>query len=214
MLGLSINGKHTFQNMGMKMLDYEISTPEPIIIKVEVPGLDGALDFSEYSGEIRYKERELKASFDFYEPDSKKALGRISEIMNDVNGLSAKIILDSDPLFFYKGRVKIDFSATDYVYYKAVLKAKVYPYKLKTNFTEITETVNGQKTITCNNLRKSVVPKIIATAPFELQFNGKNIMIPRSGTFIEPNIKFKEGKNTILCKGTGTITFQYQEGSL
>jgi phage-related protein len=63
------------------------------------------------------------------------------------------------------------------------------------------------------NGKKRVVPAIAATAPFTLYHEGNTYSIT-AGTTTIPEIELKEGVNDIAVKGTGTITFTYQEGVL
>ncbi len=195
--------------------DIVVTSPQVDIKKIQVPGRDGELDLSTaLTGEPVYKNRTITIKLAIREYDLIKVRKMLDEINNYIHGKEHKIVIMDNPSFFYKGRCSISENRKNRARTDVTITVDAYPYKLKNDITEITKTVNGQQSVICHNLRKSVVPKIITTAPFELQFNGKNITISKSGTFIEPNIKFLEGENTVLCKGTGSITFQYQEGSL
>ena len=72
---------------------------------------------------------------------------------------------------------------------------------------------SSEKTVVCNNLKKSVVPEIKTNSEFEIEFN-KNKFTHSSGTFVIPEILLKEGKNEIKFKGNGTVTVTYIEGCL
>ena len=211
MQGLTINGMHTFEHYRLKMISVEIAPPVPIVIKQEVPGRDGALDFSRFFGEIKYKERKFVAVFDFFEADQSRAVERLSEIFNDLNGTQASIINDADPFFHYDGRLLVEYNDSEKPYYQIKLKADLYPYKLKNSITEVTENITGQKNVICNNLRRPVVPQVVNNAEFTLKF-GDNVVTIQPGTHTIPDLLLIQGRNVITCIGTGKISFKYQEG--
>lgn len=48
MLGLTIGEKHTYNDFRLKMLSsFVVSPPEPVVNKIQIPGMDGMLDISE-----------------------------------------------------------------------------------------------------------------------------------------------------------------------
>lgn len=63
------------------------------------------------------------------------------------------------------------------------------------------------------NSKKRAVPAITATAPFTIYHEGNTYSVG-AGTTTIPELELKEGVNDIAVKGSGTITFTYQEGSL
>ena len=63
------------------------------------------------------------------------------------------------------------------------------------------------------NSRKRAVPTITATSPFTI-YHGSNTYSIGAGTFTIPEIELTEGVNDIAVKGSGTITFTWQEGDL
>ena len=176
--------------------------------------MDGVYDMSEsLSGEIRYKNRTLIAVFDMKEPNAKEFKRRFSKIANYIHGLAKKIILDTDSKYYYKGRISVNYTQKNFLFYEITVSANVFPYKMKLNNTVVTENVIDESSIICHNERKSVVPTITTDANFSLEFNGMPVSIT-AGENIVPDIKFVQGDNIVTCHGTGNITFTYQEGSL
>ena len=211
MNGMTINGKHTFRDLGLKLKSYKISPAKAIEKKIKVPGMDGALDVSEYTGEVLFEERSFEAKFDFASKDAIKKEKKLSDIQNELNGVKAKIYLDTDPSSYYEGRLAVEYDPKNIVYTELTIKSKFYPYKLKKDITKVTKTIKQQGTVNCRNLRKTVIPKITCNANMNLTFGNITASL-RSGTSIVPEVRFKQGDNVVECKGNGTITFEYQEG--
>jgi hypothetical protein len=78
----------------------------------------------------------------------------------------------------------------------------------------VTTAINGKAYIDCPNERMSTVPTITVDGNVLLSFGDIQSLALSSGTHQYPDIKFVAGDNQIVCSGTGTITFTYQEGSL
>lgn len=67
--------------------------------------------------------------------------------------------------------------------------------------------------IEINNDRMSVIPKITCEEDTIITFKDNSYSLS-AGTHELLNIQFKEGINIVELQGTGTITFEFQEGSL
>ena len=80
------------------------------------------------------------------------------------------------------------------------------------NFTYISHdgSMHGLQLV---NGRKRAVPTITTTSPFTIYHEGNTYSVG-TGTFIIPEIELKEGVNDVAVKGSGTITFTWQEGGL
>jgi len=63
------------------------------------------------------------------------------------------------------------------------------------------------------NAKKRAVPTITASSAFTLYHEGNTYTVA-AGTTTIPELEFKEGINDVAVKGTGTISFTWQEGSL
>lgn len=214
MVGLTIGEKHTYNDFGLKMLSFNVSSPEIYEEKVDVPGRNGPLDMSEaLTGEPVYQNRKMVSVFDMNEPDLEMFRTRMSKIRNAWHGKYLSIMDDKDPGYYYEGRVSVDYTEKNPLFYEITISADINPFKLKVEATTVSATVSGETTVICENERMSVVPTITMDADFTLTFG--DITIPAdAGTHIFPDIKFTEGTNEIICSGYGNITFTYQEGAL
>lgn len=63
------------------------------------------------------------------------------------------------------------------------------------------------------NSKMRAVPRITASAPMTLYYEGASYQIP-AGVSSIPEIELREGINDIAVKGSGTISFAWREGSL
>ena len=213
MLGLTIGGKHTAYDFGLKLLTFQVSSPEPVTNEVEIPGMNGMLDLSEtLSGEIIYRNRTITAEFLMEEQDETQLQNRLNDIRNYIHGIMHDICPDMDGVYMYTGRTKVDFTVMG-VYQLVTLTADVLPYKMKRADTVVSQTIEEEGAVICYNERKSVVPTITTDADFVLQFGDISVGVS-AGETIVPDIKFVQGENIITCTGTGTISFTYREGSL
>lgn len=213
MTGLKIGEKHTYTDFGLKMLSYTISSPEPKIEEIDIPGRNEPLDVSEFFGEILYKQRNLTATFDMEEPDSDTFFERFSELCNYMHGLTKKIITDDDTGYYYEGRIKVSYERKNALFYGITISSDVAPYKMRMEDTVISCDVTDELEIILSNERKSVIPTIITDSEFRLEFDGKSVS-HSAGEFIIPDLKLTKSETTIACYGTGNITFRYREGSL
>lgn len=214
MAGLQIGNFHTYDDFKLKMLSFEVSDPEVQEQLQEVPGRNGVLDLSEsLNGEPVYNNRKIVAEFDMEEADPEEANVRMTDIRNKIHGRYLKIIHDTNSEYYYEGRVKVSCKRKNYLFYIITITADVQPYKLKHEETSVVSVVDGETIIVCQNERMSIVPTVTITGEITITF-GKHSVTGKDNTYIFPDIKFLEGDNILVCSGTGTITFTYQEGAL
>ena len=139
-----------------------------------------------------------------------------SKILNAIQGQQLNIILDEDPDWYYIGRVELDSPSYDGTWVFNII-GTVYPYKLKTNVTEVTAsltTSDTELTLSCD--RRPVVPTITVSAETVLTWGTSSYTISAGSRRI-PGIRLTQGVHTLNARttaGTGTITVSYQEGSL
>ena len=208
-----INTKNTYssyKDFSLIRTSKTIGVPSIKENKIEIPGMNGLLDMSEFFGELKYDNRPLSINFVCMEAfDDFDTI--FSNVQNCLHGQRVKVQLDKD--WYYTGRCNINPWKVDKVLGTVVIDVDAEPYKLKCEPTSVSSYVDEESTITCQNERMTVVPTITADADFVLKFG--DISVPVSaGESIAPDIKFVQGENIVTCIGTGNITFTYQEGSL
>ncbi len=214
-IGVLLGSKHSWRDYQLKPVKFWTPLPKQRRIEREVPGKQGKLDLSEaLTGCVMYENRELQLVFDLRAKSQEEFDQNISVIRNELDGRNMEIILDSDQVFYYCGRIALTGEYDpENIDHEITIIVNAEPYKLKRNVTEVVNTIVDQAQIICPNLRKEVVPTITTDADFQIEFEGETYSIS-AGENIIPEILFRAGDNILTCTGSGTITFTYQEGSL
>lgn len=240
MLGITVEvdniKKHTWKDWNLKWCNVEISSPKAKTNYIDVPGADGQLDLSEsLTGDIQYNNRTITLTFET-DGDYIKWHVISSEIMNFLHGRKAKIILDTDPAFYYIGRLTLSSTKDDYIYGELTLTGDVDPYKYEVtssldnwiwdsfNFENgiIREynnlVVNGSLNFTITGRRKVVYPTIIASSNMKVSCNymgGLGIEHTlNKGKNVIYDMPIKQGDNILTFTGNGTVSIDYRGGSL
>lgn len=128
--GVTFGALHSWRDMELAFEKrQEIGSPEPELLRYEVPGRNGILDCSEaLTGRVTYKQRTLQ--FDFVMRETARHWpNRYSKIMNALHGQRMRIICDDDPYFYYEGRVNVDPVKSSKYLGKITITADVDPYK-------------------------------------------------------------------------------------
>lgn len=213
MKGIKFDSYHSYDDLGLILSSKTIGKAEPKTELIEVPGSDAPLDFTEFFGDVKYKNRPLSFTFSVLPIDGGPA-GKYSEIMNKLNGRKMKIIDDEDPGFWYYGRVSVGDLEKDKNIATIPVECDCEPYKYKLEKTVKQVSVAGSTTVQLDNLRQHVVPTFNSTAAIRIGYENANYDIETVGEFTLPEVVLKEGKNTMTITGTATVTITYQEGGL
>lgn len=227
---------HTLRDWGLYLHGKPvIGVPEPKYLTVDVPGMNGVINYTkQFLGRVSYNSRPL--TVELMAIDNRDKWDSInSDIYDALTGQHLKIILDSDPDYFYEG-----FSSQGGVSYEKFrniisIKFNVDPYKLEMksslepwiwdtfNFEDgiIREykdlTVNGTLTLVIPARRMEVVPEFIVEGAgsqgLQLQYNGNTYTL-RNGSNIIPAIDLPEGENELVFTGNGRVSVDYRGGRL
>lgn len=134
MKGVKFGNYHSYDDFGLILSSKEIGSPEPKIIQIEVEGGDGVLDFTEFAGETKFKNRPL--TFHFSKPQILSDFMNVfSAVHNAIHGKKMKIILDDDPGFYYVGRIKVNEFKSDANIGLITVECDCDPWKYKINKT-------------------------------------------------------------------------------
>lgn len=205
--------KHTWDDWRIVPTSRPVILPPSIqTMEQEVLGRDGFLDLSEsLDGEIHYKNR--VGTLEFYVANRECWINVYNSIQSFIHGRLLKVILDDDKDYYYEGRISVNDWKSDQNNSTIVIEYNLQPYKLKHEETTVTANVSGETVVICRNERMSIVPTITVTGEVGIMF-GEHSFVAKDNTYIFPDLKFVEGDNILVCTGTGTITFTYQEGAL
>lgn len=204
--------KNTYTDWGLMLESVSIPMPEPQLITIQIPGMDGLLDLSEVlTGAVNYYTREISLVFSAMNTyDSWAAL--ISQIASYLHGRKRKMVLDIDSGFYYYGRFTIDSSKSNEATSTITISGIVDPYKYETDPVEVTEAIVVSESVVLVGLRQPVVPLINSTAIMTVTFGGEVYNLAVGDNTI-PDINLVEGNNTLLFTGTGTVEITYQRGT-
>ena len=230
MYGITYNNKHSFNDLGLTVLNTRvIETPSKIKITETVPFMNGSYDFSNLYGGNCYNERTLEYEFLMKANSSSELEFKRMSIEDWLLSPNTKIPLfdDNIPGYYYKAEcVSVEFE--DLVN-KGKLKAifSAYPFKISTTYEgnnlwdtfnfevdvlqDTKFTVNGISNVNIYNPSAiDIEPTIIASSNFEIVLDNKKYIV-ESGTSKDYRFKLKKGNNNITLKGNGTIEFRFRK---
>lgn len=215
MKGVYFGDIHSYYDLNLILAPFTPSPANPQTNFLQVPGRDGFLDLTEAHGEVKYESRVFQFTFAIDQTDGMTFDEKVTQVSNALNGRQFKITLDRDPDFYWFGRCAVDTYAQKKTIGQIVVKATVNPYKLKQSATvEKVALSSSGKTVYLKNGRLAAVPVIECTNDnTSITFGGTTIKL-NAGTHKVLNIRFVEGVNVLKVKGSGTITFTWQEGEL
>lgn len=212
MKGVSFDGFHSFRDFSLILSSKSIKTPKVKTKKVDIEGMDGVLDLTDYFGEPTYENRTLTFEFtamvNYVEFSS-----HFSKIQNALHGKMMKIVLDDDKTYYYIGRVNVNEWKSDKRIGKVVIECDCEPYKYKQYKTIITEEISGKRDFVLINLRKQVIPLFKSNGELQITF-GNQIYSIGIGEYTLEDVVLKEGKNLLSVSGNATLTIEYQERGL
>ena len=235
MFGLTIGGKHTYNDYGLVCTKYYIPEPEVKLQRVDLPFASGSVDLTDATGETPYNDRE-GIEFEFVVQDHSYSGWdtAIQTIAMDIHGQKLKLISDNDLAYYYNVRLNVDYDKSFKEFGIITLKGTAEPFKYSLlashdpwlwspfNFVNgvITSTadivVNGTTTVTIPAGGVKTSPSFVVT-----QTNGlgviyptnppRTLSMPTTGTYRFPQIK-AGGKTatTITLVGNGRVSVAYR----
>ena len=230
--GIQYGDYHTMKEWGLVTKSFVISPPEPKTQYVDIPSVDGQLDFTQaLTGEVPYKNRKITGTFTVMDKRSEWD-EKFSTIMDLIHGKYLKITKDTDPEYYYIGRVTVNSWKSNKATSEIVIDADVYPYKYSNDSTldpwlwdetifspdyyiqEFNEMdIQGEKTINLIGGAKNVAPKFTVVSDelgITVTYDGNTYSLP-DGTSRVLGITLKQGDNLLTFKGWGTVSVDYRK---
>lgn len=215
--GTDFGGVHSSIDLHLIQQRVDVQPAEPKLNLIDIPGGDGAKDMStQPAGRVVYKDRKITWTFALYPGDIWAEKHR--QVSGALNGKYCQITLDSDPDYYYLGRLVVKSYKVDNQLRQITVEASCRPYMLRQQETKITVSnlSTAYRTLDLVNDRKPAIPTILVTAETTLRWNGATVTLA-PGTHKILDIELQEGINKLEAKvtaGTGSITLTYQEGAL
>lgn len=189
-----------------------IPMPSPKTSTVNIKGMDGVLDLSEVlTGGISYNNRKISLTFEVLNDKNYSAL--ITEIANYLHGEVVTISFEKDDLFFYKGRATINQHECNKRLGKIVIEIDAEPFKYDVNETIINSYVDGEKLLILHNKRKRLCPEITVEGNLTMTCNDITYEL-QEGTYQVVNFILEKNDNYVTVTGSGNIQFRYRQGAL
>ena len=212
--GVHFDDIHSYDDLNLFLAPFVPTPAEPKTTYVDIPGGDGSLDMTEAHGEVRFKDRKFTFTFTVNPAETMTFDEKVMQVSNALNGKRCKIVLDRDAGYYWQGRCSVNNYAQDRNLKQIVVVAKVKPFKYKKDKTVMTVALTSTgKTVNLTNGRKSVVPVITCTGNTTIKFGTLSFNLS-AGTTKILDINLKEGSNTLIVSGSGSVTFEYQEAEL
>lgn len=187
---------------------------------VEIPGVGGTVDISDLlSGHPIYSDREGSIEFvvvhDYWDSweDTR------TEIANHLAGRVIDVILEDDPLYFYRGRCDLEEYRSEESYSRINVYYRLEPFK------RLVELPSDQQNIQINHMRAvnirgsvsydSPIFVVSGAGDSGLYVGSRDdwIHLP-NGETKDDRIKLGPGSNPLVFRGYGTVTIDYRRGLL
>ncbi len=226
-LGITIDGKHTATEWGLRLVSYDIPMPEAKASYIEVPFRDGVIDLTEsLDGAVRYKNRTLTFTFDL-PADYPNWHKKYSQLAAAYHGKRCQIQLDTDREYLYEGRVSVQSVKENGVFSAVTLTMYADPYKydflpsdsdwlwdpfsfetgIIRSYKELP--VFGTATYTVIGADQVLVPELICSAAMTVTADGKTVKL-KKGSNRTSDIRVQPGENTFVFQGIGKVTIKFR----
>lgn len=215
-----------------------IAPPKVNTNQVDVPGMDGFIDFTElltgrptFSSRTGSWEFAAHPSYSDIEPWNTK----LSSILRALHGVEHRIILEDDPAYYYLGRLNVKDWKPGNNWSTVNIEYALQPYKREIlsssedwlwdpfsfvdgiirAYSELA--INGSFNLEIRTGTEPIVPEFVVTDLgsdyLTLTFEGKQYKL-YSGTTKNRKILLTNGDNQLSFNGTGKVTINFKAGWL
>lgn len=214
MQGIRFGEYHSYADFNLLLAADGIKDVPPALQGnyLDVPYRNKLLDISEAFGKRAYGKRTPSYTFTIVQ-GSESWDEIIRKISGAIHGKQVKIIYDRDPDYYLLGRASVNSFKSDKGIGTVVIDAVCDPFKYKLQPTSKTFAVNGTSNITLENEGETAYPKVTTSAAMQV-VQGDSSFSFGVVTDYQSKVKLDQGANSLTVKGTGNITFTYQEGVL
>ena len=228
--GMTIEGKHTSE-FGLKLLSFYIPIPPVNENLITVPGMSGCIDATEVAaGHPTYGMRDginfvFKQYNDWFNFETVK-----SQLAKWLHGKKVKVILDSDPAFYYLCRLKVDAKKTNVINSTIAITGYADPMKYEIassnedwlwdtfdfengvirELADIEIAEDGTEiVITAGDYPVSPTFIVTESAGLTVSYGGYTYSLPVGETKI-PRIKVGDEEVTLVFNGQGKLSISYR----
>ena len=191
---------------GLILKSFDAPEPAPKTYIETVEGADGDLDMTEWTGVVRYQNRDVEIGV----RDMSGYWWR--ELANFCHGRRMRITHSNDPDHYYYGRCVVSHETEQRVT-DMVIAASCNPYRLCHRETVVSASVSGSATILLEARRRPVTPTVTVSAQMTIEYDGNTVALP-AGTYPLMDLVITDSHVPVSVTGTGTISFAWQDGDL
>lgn len=226
--GITFDGKHSYKDYGLRVVERHIGNPPKIKRKERVPFSNELYDFSGIYGGQEYDERVLTYVFGIHDYDKINLSMKRVEVLNWLVPVNQKVKLIDDyiPGYYFmaeveeapnfdelrfRGRLTVTFTAYPFKIGELYEGNDLWdPFNFLLDVAQITDyEVAGTKTVNLYNPGASIIkPKIRASSPMEVIKGNTTFNVP-SGESESHDFVLNQGANKMTIKGNGTIEFLF-----
>ena len=193
-------------DFGILLKSFTAPAPQPKVFRESIDGMDGDLDFTEYAGEVRYNDREVKVEF-------RDVSGKeYRKLMTFLAGQRVKLMYSGIPDYYFAGRCEeikqeershvVDLECT----------FVCSPYLLARTKRTVGLTVSTSGSVQLKALRMTAIPTISVSAAMTLTYDGKTVTLDAAGTYTKPEIVITSTPKTLTIAGSGDISITWRDG--
>ena len=130
---LNMRGKNTWDDWHLIPKERPLfNPPSPKHNFMDIPGANGTVDLSDALSDKYPVYNDRTGSIEFYVMNGyKEWYEAYSDIMNFCHGEKCKLILEDDPMYYYRGRVSVNAWKSEKDWSKIVLDYQVEPFKFE-----------------------------------------------------------------------------------
>ena len=210
-------GEYDTAANGWTLTKWKLSAAEQKTNFIDRPGGDGSWDLSTAltDGVPRYKDRTFTATLECSEGDRLTRKALIREMINQVDGVRAPIVLPDDPDAYVVGRLHIaeDYNDLAHAAVKVTATCEPWLYNKATTSRTLTAT-STEKSVTLPNAgRLVVVPTLEVTGSVRLVCGAASKTFS-AGTYQWPELAIAPGGQVLTYSGSGTAVITYREAVL
>lgn len=230
MIGLNFNGKHSYSDFGLIMNSKTISTPSKKKLKDSVVGMNSVYDFSNLAsgGEIIYNQRDITVTFTLICSSKQVLLSKLNKVMLWLEETSqSQLIFDDMKDYYYMAEFEdVTQISEEQECGEFTIKFTAEPFKSSVNLVNsdlfdtfnfeedvvqsMSYTVSNSATVSVYNFGRLIVPTINCTSAMTVNVDGVVYnLVTGDNTLYK--LKLKNGYNSIIVTGTGTILFKFRK---
>lgn len=214
---LILNGYRTAIDGLWTLASLKITKASQVQTFVSVPGRFAPLDLSTVltDGEPYYGSAGLEAALESSEGTREERQERIEQMVNALDGYQVQIIHPDHPGRYMVGRVQITKEYNDLVHARVKVSAVCEPWLYNSEETIVNKalTSSEQGIALVNNGRLAVVPTVKTSSSAAIKYEGKAHNLS-AGTYQLSGLYLTPGTHTVICSGSGTVSFTYREAVL